>query len=406
MAIVETSDATGEGNHRPRNPEAETLTPKQSRMGRLMGVRVVGIGSSVPEKRIRNDDLVALGCDADWILQRTGIVERRHAATCTATSDLAVDAARRCIEAAKIDPGEIDLVLLGTYTPDMLMPATASLVQDRLGLTAPAFDLQAACASFVFSLITGMQFVASGCNRMVLVIGADCNSRILNPADRQTYPLFGDGAGAVLLAPGSKAQGVLSYAVGSDGSGVGLLCRPMGGSRLPFSAADADEDRHFLRMDGRPVFKWAIRVLRDTVSEVLRASGLTLDDVDLMIFHQANMRIINAAVEDLGIAPDKVFNNVDRFGNTSSASIPLALDEAYQQGLIRPGNHILFSGFGAGLAWGTVLMRWDERPAGASAASRPRTTRTGWRELSSGCWKGVARQRPCDELPFRKGPHP
>ncbi len=323
-----------------------------------MGARVVGIGSSVPDNVIRNEDLAALGYDADWIVQRTGILERRHAEPEVATSDLAVEAAQRCIEHAGVDPQEIDLVLLGTFTPDMLLPATACLVQDRLGLCAPAMDIHAACASFIYALITGMQFVATGSSRLVLAIGADCNSRVIDPSDKRTFPLFGDAAGAVLLAPGSKDQGLLSYAVGSDGSGAELLCRPMGGSRLPFTQAADNDSRHFLHMEGRPIFKWAIRMLRETISETLRAADMTLDDVDLVILHQANMRIINSAVQDLGIDEAKVFNNLERYGNTSSASIPLALDEAFQEGRIHPGSHILFSGFGAGLAWGTVLMKW------------------------------------------------
>jgi 3-oxoacyl-[acyl-carrier-protein] synthase-3 len=334
------------------------LKAHRSRLGKLMGVQVVGVGSTVGEKLVRNEDLAALGCDTEWIVQRTGILERRHAPPDVATSDLAVEAARRCIEQAGVDPQDIDLILLGTYTPDLLMPATASLIQDRLGLCAPAMDLQAACASFVFAMLTGMQYVATGCSRLALVVGADCNSRVVDPADMRTYPLFGDAAGAVLLAPGGDDQGFLAFAVGSDGSGMPLLYRPMGGSRLPFSTAPEHAGRQFLQMEGRPVFKWVIRMLRETISDTLHAAQMTLDDVDLVIFHQANMRIINAAIADLGIDPQKVFSNLQRYGNTSSASIPLALDEAHRAGRIRRGDHILFSGFGGGLAWGTVLMRW------------------------------------------------
>jgi len=321
-----------------------------------MGVQVISLGSYVPEQRVRNEDLAALGYDADWIVQRTGITERRHAAPGVSTGDMAAEAARRCLAAGNIPPEQIDLVLLGTFTPDMLMPATANVVQHRLGLCAPAIDIQAACASFAFALITGMQYVATGCNQRVLVIGADCNSRVVNPTDKQTYPLFGDGAGACILAPGNTDQGILAYAVGSDGSGAELICRPGGGALEPFCPNDAN--RHYLHMDGRPVFKWAIRTLKETVGEVLATAGMDLGDIDLFVFHQANMRIIRAAAEDLGITPEKVFNNLDRYGNTSSASIPLALDEAYRLGRIGRGDHVLFSGFGAGLTWGTVLMRW------------------------------------------------
>ncbi len=335
------------------------IQTRRSRTGSLLGVQTVGIGSAVPEREIRNEDLAELGYDADWIVQRTGILARRHAPPGVSTSDLAVEAGRRCIEHAGVDPADIDLLLLGTYTPDMPMPATACAVQDRLGLRALAFDIQAACASFVFALVTGVQYVATGSSKLAMIVGADCNSRIVNPADKRTYPLFGDAAGAVLLSKGTQEQGLLAFAVGSDGSGADLLCRPMGGSRLPLAeGCGADDPRQYLFMEGRPIYKWAIRQLAESTSDVLAQTHLKLEDIDLVIFHQANMRIINSAVKELGIDPGRVFNNLDRYGNTSSASIPLALDEAHRQGRIKPGDVILFSGFGGGLAWGTVLIRW------------------------------------------------
>ncbi len=344
----------------PTTESAERgLVTRRSRTGALLGVQTLATGSFTPDLEIRNEDLASLGYDADWIVQRTGILARRHAPAGMTTGDLAVEAAQQCIQQSGVDPKQIDLVLLGTCTPDMPMPATASVVQQRLGLDAMAFDLQAACASFVFALITGVQYVATGCSRLALVIGADCNSRIVNPADVRTYPLFGDAGGAVLLAPGSKEQGLLAYAVGSDGSGADLLCRPMGGAKLPFAQATGPDDpRQYLYMEGRLIYKWAIRQLAQTTADVLQQARMSLQDIDLIIFHQANMRIINSAVKELGLDPAKVFNNLDRYGNTASASIPLALDEAYRQGRIQPGNVILFSGFGAGLAWGTVLIRW------------------------------------------------
>lgn len=345
-----TSDST--------QPRELVASCKGSRLGRLLGVQVVGVGSYVPELVVGNEQLASLGCDADWIYQRTGIVQRRHAPAGMATSDMAVEAARRCIERSGVDPQAIDLVVLGTFTPDLLLPSTACLVQDRLGLCAPAFDLQAACASFVFALWTGMQFVATGCSRLALVIGADCNSRVIDPADVRTYPLFGDGAGAVLLAPGKPEQGMLACALGSDGSGAPLLKREMGGTRMPFSHDPGSNGLHFMHMEGRPIFKWAVRILHDTVGEVLRYAHVTLSDVDIVIFHQANLRIINSAVEDLGIDPKKIINNLERFGNTSSASIPLALDEAVSQGRVQRGDVLLLSGFGAGLTWATGLLRW------------------------------------------------
>ena len=327
-------------------------------MQRLTGVQVVATGGYVPEPVVRNEDLASLGYDADWIVQRTGIQQRRHAPPEMATSDMAVLAARRCLDEAGLTPGDVDLLILGTFTPDHPVPASACLVQDQLGITGPAFDLQAACAGFIYSLVTGAQFVITGCSRRALVIGADTNSRIANPADRKTYPLFGDGAGAALLARGDADQGLIAYTLGSDGSGQNLLCRRMGGSRLPHSAEGLADNLHYLQMEGRPIFKWAIRLIQTTVHEVLAEAQLTVADIDLLVLHQANARIVDTAAENLGIARDKVLVNVDKYGNTSAASIPLALDEAWRAGRIQRGSRIMLSGFGAGLAWGTALLQW------------------------------------------------
>ena len=325
----------------------------------LTGLQIVATGSYVPDCVVTNDDLHArLGFDPSWIVQRTGIRERRHAPPEIATSDMAVLAARQCMERAGAKPADVDLVLVGTFTPDMSFPATACLVQDRLGIRAPAVDLQAACAGFMYALVIGSQFISTGNSRLALIIGADCNSRILNPNDQQTYPLFGDGAGAVLLAAGDRNQGLISYTLGSDGSGGDLLCRRMGGSRLPFAAGLLDEGYQYLQMDGRSVFKWAVRLLDESITAVLREAQLAPADVDLVVLHQANVRIIYAATDVLGIDRKKVFLNLDRYGNTSAGSIPLALDEAHQQGRIKRGDNILVSGFGAGLAWGTAVLRW------------------------------------------------
>jgi 3-oxoacyl-[acyl-carrier-protein] synthase-3 len=321
-----------------------------------LGVQILGLGSSVPDGVVTNEDLAARGFDADWVLQRTGIRQRHHAPPGVDTSDLATEAAARCISAAGVDPDDVDLLLVATYTPDMPMPSTAALVQERLGLSCMAYDLQAACTGFMFALITGMQFVATGCSRAALVVGADCNSRIVNPDDERTYPIFGDGAGAALLAAGGPHQGLVRYAVGADGSGADLLCRPMGGARLLH--VDHNDPRRWLHLSGRPIFKWAVRMITSTATDVLRSAKLTMDDVDLVVLHQANLRIIDAAVENLGVDRRKVYNNVDRYGNTAAASIPLALDEAQAQGLIRPGSLVLLSGFGGGLCWGTALVRW------------------------------------------------
>lgn len=325
----------------------------------LTGVQIAATGSYVPEPVVTNEDLHSrFGFDPSWIFQRTGIRERRHAPPEMATSDLALRAARQCLERAGVKPDDIDLVLVGTFTPDMSFPATACIVQDQLGIRAPAVDMQAACAGFMYALVTGAQFVATGCSKLALIIGADCNSRILNPKDQRTYPLFGDGAGAVLLAAGSKEQGLVSYVLGSDGSGGDLLCRRMGGSRLPFCSEGLETGGQYLQMDGQAVFKWAVRLLDESITAVLNKAHLTPGDINLVVLHQANVRIVYAATDVLGIDRKKVFLNLDRYGNTSAGSVPLALDEAYQQGRIRRGDNILLSGFGAGLAWGTAVLRW------------------------------------------------
>ncbi len=319
---------------------------------------MLSVGSFAPPNVVRNEDLAALGCDPDWIQRRTGIRERRHAPREMATSDISVLAAQQCIARAGVKRSDIDLVVLGTFTPDMTMPGTACLVQHQLGLCAPAMDVQAACAGFFYALATAMQFVAAGSSKLALVIGADCNSRVLDPQDVKTYPLFGDGAGAVLLAPGEPNQGFLAYVMGADGGGFGLLNCPMGGSRTPTSATGLEQRLQYLKMDGRPVFKWAVRLLVSSIQDVLAAAQMNIGDVDLFILHQANARILDAVAEELRIDPKRMIMNLDRYGNTSSGSIPLALDECVQQGKIKPGSHLLISGFGGGLAWGAGLWRW------------------------------------------------
>jgi 3-oxoacyl-[acyl-carrier-protein] synthase-3 len=231
-------------------------------------------------------------------------------------------------------------------------------VQDRLKLVCPAIELEAACAGFMYALITAAAYVVSGVSELALVIGGDCNSRILNPMDLKTYPLFGDGAGAVLLTRGSPEQGLLAYSMGSDGSGGDLLSRPCTGSRLPATSELLDKGLQYMHMDGRAVFRWAVAILCDTIQDVLAASNLKPGDVDLYIPHQANIRIINAAIDVLHIPRSRVFNNLEKYGNTSAGSVPLALDEAVQEGRVKPGSLLVLSGFGAGLAWGTAVMRW------------------------------------------------
>lgn len=329
------------------------------RTASLLGVQVVATGSYVPDVVVSNSDLQERhGFDPAWIEQRTGILERRHAPESMATSDLCVEAAERCIRRAKIDPQQIDLLIVGTFTPDFQCPSTACLVQDRLGLDCPAFDAAAACAGFMYALVTAAQYVATGNAKHALVIGADTNSRIVNPTDQRTYPLFGDGAGAVLLTRGEPHQGLMCYQMGSDGSGAPLLDRPAGGVKQPLTHSALDENAHLLRMDGRAVFKWAVRLVTDTIELMLQKTGMSVHDVSLFLLHQANIRIISAAMQQLGIPEEKVYNNVHKYGNTSGGSIPLVLDEALQEGRVARGDTILMCGFGAGLSWGTSLFRW------------------------------------------------
>lgn len=339
--------------------DSPTLISKRPKCKQLRGLRVLATGSYVPDGVITNDHLGQhYGCDPEWIVRRTGISERRHALPHQATSDLCYEAARLCIDRAGVDPSDIDLIMVGTYTPDMSFPSTGCILQERLGLVCPAVDLQAACAGFMYALITASTYVKAGVSKLALVIGGDTNSRIANPHDQKTFPLFGDGAGAVLLEPASNDYGILSYNLGADGRGEKILSRPACGSRMPPSADLLAQGLQYLRMDGRAVFRWAVNILCDTVREVLDDSHYTLDDVDLFIPHQANIRIINAALDMLQIPREKVFSNLDRYGNTSGASIPIALDEAVQAGRIQRDGLLVLSGFGAGLAWGTVVMRW------------------------------------------------
>jgi 3-oxoacyl-[acyl-carrier-protein] synthase-3 len=329
------------------------------RCRRLTGVRVVATGSYVPDGVVTNDHLFErFGFDSDWIVKRTGILERRHALPHEATSDLCLVAVNRCIERAGVNPRDIDLCLVGTFTPDYSFPSTACILQDKLKLVCPAVDLQAACAGFMYALITGAAYVASGASDLCLVVGGDCNSRILNPTDIKTYPLFGDGAGAFLIAKGRPDQGLLSYSMGADGSGGEQLIRYACGSRKPPTAELLDAGQHYMYMDGRAVFRWAVAILNDTIQDVLADVGLTPADVDLYVPHQANIRIINAACDTLKIPREKVYTNLDRYGNTSAGSIPLAVDEALADGQLKDGHLAVLSGFGAGLTWGTALMRW------------------------------------------------
>ncbi len=350
--------------------EAVRLDPSHSRIKQpsglcrsIPGIKMIGAGSSSGSKNVPNEDLAKLGYDSDWIVQRTGIKSRFHLEEGESSSDMAIRAADQCVKNAGIDPAEIDLIIVATVSPDYKTPSTACLVQAHLGCQASAMDINAACSGFVYALVTAGQFVRSGCSRNALVIGVEALTTFVNPEDRKTFPLFGDGAGAVLITADSepdeeKASGVLSYRLGSDGNlGEALIIRG-GGAKKPFSQEVLDKREHFLSMEGRTVFKWAVRLIPVVVGELLEEAGMTLDEIDLFVPHQANIRIIDAAVEVLGIDRDKVMVNLDRYGNTSAASIPISIAEALEQGRIKRGSNVMMVGFGAGLTWGASLFRW------------------------------------------------
>ena len=332
----------------------------QPRCHSLLGVQALATGAYVPERIITNQMLQqTLGCDPDWLIKQTGIRERRHARSDQATSDLCVEAARQCLQRAGVSPRQVDLLIVATVSSDFSFPSTACLVQHRLGMGhLPAIDLGAACTGFLYGVVTAAQAIRAGTSQMALVIGAETLSRLINPADYKTYPLFGDGAGAILLTRGGPEQGLLRYTLGSDGSGASLLQRKAGGSRLPLTRENIDSSLQYISMDGRAVFTWAVETLCDTVQAVLESAQLHPGQIDLYIPHQANIRIINAALDVIGIPRGLVITNLERYGNTSAASVPLALNEALEDGRIQRGDRIMLSGFGAGLTWGTAIWQW------------------------------------------------
>ncbi|MGO0122170.1 beta-ketoacyl-ACP synthase III [Desulfothermobacter acidiphilus] len=326
-----------------------------------MRVGIIGLGVYVPEKVLTNFDLERMVDTSDeWIRERSGIRERRLAAPEESTSDLATKAAQAALIDAKLSPEEVDLIIVATATPDMLFPATACLVQANLGASkAAAFDLEAGCSGFIYALAVGAQFVATGSYRHVLVIGAETLSRVTNWEDRSTCVLLGDGAGAAVLSSVEPPRGILSFYLRADGSGKDLLKMPAGGSRLPASQATVEKKLHYLYMNGREIFKFAVRAMEEAALEVLRRAELPSTAIDYLIPHQANARIIDALAKRLGLPPERVALNIDRYGNTSAASIPLALYETREAGRIKPGEScILMVAFGAGLTWGALLMRY------------------------------------------------
>ena len=325
-----------------------------------MRSRVVGTGSAVPDRVLANHDLEKMVDTTDeWITTRTGIKERRIASSDEFTSTLATRAALNALDMAGIDPAELDMIIVATVTPDYPFPSTAALLQNNIkAVNASAFDISAACSGFIYAASIVDKFIKSGTVKNALVVGAEVLSRIVDWSDRNSCLLFGDGAGAVVLQADNGTSGILDTFMMSDGSNWELLYQPAPGNRNPASYQVVDERLAFIRMQGNEVFKLAVRAMEDAALKVLSAGNMTPADVDLFIPHQANRRIIDAIGKRLGIPDEKVYVNIERFGNTSSASIPIALDEANRKGLIKPDNLLLLDAFGGGMAWGAVTIRW------------------------------------------------
>jgi 3-oxoacyl-[acyl-carrier-protein] synthase-3 len=327
-------------------------------------IGITGVGSYVPDRVLTNDDLAKMVETSDeWITERTGIKERRIADAGQAASDLALPAAREALQAARLDPADVDLVVVATVTPDMFFPSTGSLLASALGADdAAAYDLSAGCTGFMYALAQAYGALAGGLAENAVVAGTETLSKIINWQDRSTCVLFGDGAGAVVLENVHQG-GFLGFELGSDGEGGKELSMPAGGSRNPSSMETVEQELHFLRMNGREVYKFATRVLVSSAEKLLERIGASVDDIDLYIPHQANRRIIDHAARNLGIPQEKIFVNLQRYGNTSSASIPLCLAEAVKEGRLQEGTRVLMTGMGAGLTWGSAYTIWNDGQA-------------------------------------------
>ncbi|MGQ9706600.1 MAG: beta-ketoacyl-ACP synthase III [bacterium] len=327
----------------------------------ILRAYIKGIGYHVPDNVITNFDLERMvDTSNEWIIERTGIIERRFASENEASSDLATVASKKAMEMAGVSPEDIELILLATVTPDMFFPSTACIVQANIGAkNAGAFDFLAGCTGFVYGLEIAQQFIENGKMKNILVIGVETLSRIMDMSDRNTCVLFGDGAGAaVVSAHESDDKGILSSYIKSDGSLGDLLKMPAGGSRIPASIESVKARLHYIKMEGNEVFKNAVRGMNDAATKALEMTGMKGEMISLLIPHQANIRIIQAVQKRVGIPDERVYVNLDRFGNTSSGSIPIALGEAYERGLVKEGDYILLVAFGAGFTWGSVLLKW------------------------------------------------
>jgi 3-oxoacyl-[acyl-carrier-protein] synthase III len=322
--------------------------------------RIVSTGSYLPEKRLTNFDIEKLvDTSAEWIVERTGIHERRIAPNDVAASDLALEASRTALKRAGLKARDLDMIICATVTGDMPFPSTACVLQSRLdACNAAAFDVSAACSGFIYGLFIADSLIRSGAKKKILVVGVDMLSRLTDWEDRSTCIIFGDGAGAVILEPSKDDSGIMSVDIGSDGNLWDFLYIPGGGSRIPLSHDCLDKKLHRIKMKGNETFKVAVKTLENVVLETLRKNNLKPSQLSLLIPHQANLRIIQATAKKLDLPMEKVMVNIDRYGNTSSASVPIALDEALNAGRIRTGDYILLEAFGAGLTWGSALFRW------------------------------------------------
>lgn len=326
----------------------------------MRSAKIVGVGSYAPPKILTNQALEKMvDTSNEWIIERTGIKERHIADDKVAASDIGFEAAKRALKDAKVKSEELDLIIVATVTPDFVFPATACLIQDRLGAKkAAAFDLEAACSGFIYGLSVARGFIASGEYDTVLVIASEVLSKVTDWEDRATCVLFGDGAGAAVLKPAKEGQGILSTYLRADGGNWDLLRVPAGGSRIPATHDSIDKRLHYMKMEGNKVFKVAVQSMQEAALEGIKRAGVKAEELSLLIAHQANARIINAVAKRLKLPPEKVFINLDRYGNTSSASIPLALDEAVKKKRIKRGDLVILVAFGGGFTWASCVMRW------------------------------------------------
>jgi len=339
---------------------------------KLRGCTLAGTGSKVPERILTNADLERMVDTSDeWIVTRTGIRERRISDPGVAVTDLALPAAQDALEMAGVSAADLDIIIVATVTPDRILPSASCTLQERLGAShAAAFDLNAACSGFVYGVSVASGMIAAGTAETVLVIGAETLSKIVDYEDRGTCVLFGDGAGAAVLRPSDPGHGILASRIRSDGTQGHVLEIPAGGSRMPASHATVDAHGHFIKMKGNELFKFSVRAMETVTRQAVEDAGVSLDQVRFLVPHQANLRIISAVAERLGVGEDRLVLNIDRFGNTSSASIPISLDELLRSGRVMPGDIIGLVAFGGGVTWGAIVLEWDPSLAHPLATSR------------------------------------